>query len=234
MNNNNSNYDFPFYNYIPIKINTIGWVILLTFMFLSIFVLFTNFFNIFSDLVFVLLNITSYFIVTKTKIKELFKPIKLKDLLKVIKYTLITIIMAFIFSNIMIRFVPLSSNPMAISGGSNKDLLHFILLRVDNILQLFGEEFLAITPFLFILQISFNKFGLPRRKSIIIALLLSSIFFGLLHLPTYNWNLLQSMLLIGVVRVFLTLSYMETKNIFISFLVHFLYDTILFAVAYFL
>ncbi|XZI53017.1 CPBP family glutamic-type intramembrane protease (plasmid) [Clostridium perfringens] len=63
------------------------------------------------------------------------------------------------------------------------------------------------------------------KKSIIIDWTITSISFGLFHLPTYNWNLIQCILL-GVSTIIDFYAYIKTKNIFIVFWVHYLYDLI--------
>ena len=46
-------------------------------------------------------------------------------------------------------------------------------------------------------------------------------------LATYQWNFLQAVLAVGIVRVPFTLAYMKTKNILPAFLTHFLYDSLI-------
>lgn len=64
------------------------------------------------------------------------------------------------------------------------------------------------------------------------ALLLSSIIFGLLHLPTYQWNWLQVIFVIGLGRVIETAAYVRTKSIWASFLVHYAFDTLAFLLGF--
>jgi len=54
--------------------------------------------------------------------------------------------------------------------------------------QLLGEELMTILPFLAILTLARNLTGLARNTAIILAWLASAAAFGLVHLPTYNWN----------------------------------------------
>ena len=125
----------------------------------------------------------------------------------------------------------MSENPGVVHGSDNK-FSAFLVLTISSIFQLFGEEFLAILPFLALLQYFYLNRKKSRKKSIVLALILSSIFFGLLHLPTYNWNILQCIFVIGFARLFLTIPYIMTRNLFVSFAVHFLYDMIPFLLAF--
>ncbi|PEI92584.1 hypothetical protein CN679_10615 [Bacillus pseudomycoides] len=55
---------------------------------------------------------------------------------------------------------------------------------------------------------------------------------GAIHLPTYNWNFTQAIIGIGIARVILTYSYVKTKNIWVSFIVHVLNDWTMFGMAF--
>ncbi|WP_439487097.1 CPBP family intramembrane glutamic endopeptidase [Blastomonas fulva] len=56
------------------------------------------------------------------------------------------------------------------------------------------------------------------------AWLVSAIIFALLHLPTYNWNIVQCVVVIGSARFVLTLAYVWTKNIWVSTGAHIIND----------
>lgn len=58
--------------------------------------------------------------------------------------------------------------------------------------------------------------------------------FGLVHLPTYNWNLMQCLVVIGSARLVLTWAYVWTKNIWVSTGAHILNDWALIAPTVFL
>jgi len=49
-----------------------------------------------------------------------------------------------------------------------------------------GEEVVTLLPFLALLQLFSKGFGLGRKSAIIGAWLVSSVIFGLIHLPTYD------------------------------------------------
>ncbi|WP_081578447.1 CPBP family intramembrane glutamic endopeptidase [Peptoniphilus obesi] len=66
-----------------------------------------------------------------------------------------------------------------------------------------------------------------RNFAIFSAWILSSLLFGALHLSTYNYNFVQSIVLIGIVRLILSLAYIIRKNLWNSYLVHVLYDFII-------
>ena len=94
--------------------------------------------------------------------------------------------------------------------------------------QLFGEEIFTILPLLAILWLAVNKLHLPRRAGVTIAWILSAVIFALLHLPTYNWNVVQCLVIIGTARLILSLAYLLTKNLWVSTGAHVLNDWTLF------
>ena len=106
-------------------------------------------------------------------------------------------------------------------GQSSASLELFFLSTIP---QLLGEELLTILPFLAILQFAYARMGLSRRKAVVVAWLLSSLLFGLVHLPTYNWNWVQCIVVIGSARLVLTLAYLKTKNIWVSTGAHIIND----------
>ena len=103
-----------------------------------------------------------------------------------------------------------------------------IAFFTKTIPQLLGEEVVTILPFLALLQLFSNGFGVGRKRAIIGAWLITSILFGLIHLPTYDWNWIQCVVVIGSARMMLTLPWILTKNIWVSTGAHITNDWLLF------
>ncbi len=97
--------------------------------------------------------------------------------------------------------------------------------------QLLGEEVVTVLPFLAVLTLLTQRFGVGRRGAVVGAWLVSSLLFGLIHLPTYNWNLVQCIVVIGTARIVLTLAWILTKNIWVSTGAHIINDWLLFTLA---
>jgi membrane protease YdiL (CAAX protease family) len=91
-------------------------------------------------------------------------------------------------------------------------------------LQLLGEELITILPFLAILAFLHANAGVGRNAAVLGAWLLSAIIFGLIHLPTYDWNIVQCLVVIGSARLVLTWAYVWTKNIWVSTGAHIIND----------
>nr|WP_295077575.1 CPBP family intramembrane glutamic endopeptidase [uncultured Roseateles sp.] len=96
--------------------------------------------------------------------------------------------------------------------------------------QLFGEELITLLPFLALMQLLSVRFSVGRKGAIIGAWLISALLFGLIHLPTYDWNLVQCIAVIGSARLVLTLPWILTKNIWVSTGAHIVNDWLLFGV----
>ena len=109
--------------------------------------------------------------------------------------------------------------------------LEQVLFYLSAAPQLLGEEIFTILPFLAIMWFLFSRMNLPRTTSIVIAWLLSAFIFGAIHLPTYDWNLVQSFIVIGSARHVLLLAYIKTKNTWVSAGAHVINDWTLFTVA---
>ena len=115
-----------------------------------------------------------------------------------------------------------SSTPSARSPGLEGARLASYYAKVG--LQLLGEELITILPFLALLWYLHARAGLSRNAAVLAAWLLSAIAFGLLHLPTYDWNVVQCLVVIGSARLVLTWAYVWTKNIWVSTGAHIIND----------
>ena len=67
----------------------------------------------------------------------------------------------------------------------------------------------------------------------LLAWLLSAVPFALVHLPTYQWNVLQCLLVIGTARLVLSLANIFSRNLWISTGAHVLNDWALFGLGLF-
>ena len=111
--------------------------------------------------------------------------------------------------------------------GSNNPI--FDLLTEDNfksfflstLIQFIAEEIIFIIPFLFII----NKVKIENNIiKTILAILISSIIFGAMHLSTYDFNILQAVLIISIIRTGLSMSYVISKNLSVTYIIHIIYD----------
>jgi hypothetical protein len=101
------------------------------------------------------------------------------------------------------------------------------LFFIKTAVQLVGEEVLTILPFLALLQWLVARGGMRRAAAVFWAWLASAVLFGSVHLPTYDWNVAQCLIIIGTARLVLTLAYVKTKNLWVSSGAHILNDWVL-------
>lgn len=108
------------------------------------------------------------------------------------------------------------------------DTMGRIAFFAKTIPQLFGEELMTLLPFLALMQWFSKGLKVGRKAAVIAAWLITALGFGLLHLPTYGWNLAQCVIIIGSARLILTLPWIMTKNIWVSTGAHIINDWLLF------
>ena len=142
---------------------------------------------------------------------------------------LLYIILGLGFSFVVVVFASIAMAQMGIQGSANPifDVLtdegveRFI---VSTIIQFIAEEIIFIIPFLFVI----NKLRTKNEKlKTLAAILVSSVIFGAMHLTTYNFNILQAVLVISISRTGLSMSYVLSKNLTVTYLVHMIYDWVL-------
>lgn len=235
-NNNNNNkfnffkferkdIDFPFYNNNP-KLSIQRWIILLISVLIPLILIFLPHTGLerAEGILYFLIPFLIFGIVSSWKYDLICKKLQRNDL----KLIISLIILEFIFSiaiALIIKYIfniHAQTNPAI---GELSSLLFWIVFPF----QIFGEELLKIIPFLLLLTI-FYKISNNRKISIVISTALVLIMFGLIHLPAYK-NIFSVLLLQGLGSIFTMFGYLKTKNIFVSYLIHIIYDTITFIIA---
>lgn len=164
------------------------------------------------------LCLLSLLIVDRNFIFKIFLPFRIKDLL----YLIIGLgfsIVAVVISSIVVT-------NLGIEGATNPifDVLtpdNFKSFFVSTLIQFIAEEIIFIIPFLFVI----NKVkGKHKFLKTTLAIIVSSVIFGAMHLSTYNFNILQAVLIISIIRTGLSMSYVLSKNLSVTYLIHIIYD----------
>jgi hypothetical protein len=181
----------------------------------------------------IILPLGAFMLVVKSDWTKLFKKVRFKDVLLAFGVFFTNLIVTGIVGFIIIKFIGAESNP-AVKAIQANTMFGNIIFVLKLIPMLIGEEIMTIIPFLVILTFASKKLKLSRKTSIIISWVITAVMFGLLHLPTYNWNLVQSLLAIGSARMVLTFAYVKTKNIWVSSIAHILNDWSIFAPNFFI
>lgn len=219
--------DFPLYNDKP-HISIAKWAVMILSAILTFFLImipsdFLSEIGNFKRLLYLIIPLLGFGFAVNWKYGLICKNFKKSDL----KLIVLLFIAEFIFT-ILLAFV---LNHMDIAAQANPIISELTSVSIWFIypLQLFGEELLKIIPFIVFLTVFYN-ITKNRKMSVIIATVLTLLIFALLHLPAYE-NLISVLLLQGLCSIFTMYAYLKTKNIFVSYAIHFLIDTTVFLIA---
>lgn len=223
--------DFPFYNGKP-SVSATGWLLLVigALLYVGFCLELWNYvpgvenWPIFTTpIVGVLVLLLPLAFCSRGKLGLVIKMPKLKDMkvviLCVIGYIVFTIAMILILGAFGIVG---NGNPMS-SAAASAPLLVMLILFIS----LFAEELFKVIAMLLGMTV-FYSFTKNRKNSMILAIVFSCIIFGLIHLTTYNFNIMQCLLIIGCGAVFHLYPYIKTKNVINSYITHVLIDFLLF------
>ncbi len=98
-----------------------------------------------------------------------------------------------------------------------------LLGLIRTIPMLLGEELITIVLLLIIV----NLLG-GTRKALVIGVVISTLVFGFLHLPTYDWNFAQVIFIIAAARIPFTLASLRSNSLYTGLFIHITYDWIVF------
>lgn len=232
--------DFPYYRGSPVTISTKGWLLVAVgvvagFLALITPLPFTD--NLFTGwlrvLLFIGLPLVGLQMAAPSGWTAIFARVGAREVKLMFAFAFLNIVISFAVGSIVKAFGTVTANAgiadAAQFGGAQ--LANFF---AKVAVQLLGEELVTILPFLAILTLSHNLTGMARNTAVIVAWLASAAAFGLIHLPTYNWNLIQCLVVIGSARLVLTWAYIWSKNIWVSTGAHIINDWTLIAFTTFL
>lgn len=227
--------DLPFYDGRPVEISARGWLVVL----LGVVVGFAALvalplrdapLNFLPAILFVAIPLGALAMVAGPHWTALFGRYGIKQFGQSLGFGLLTIVVSFIAGLLLSLVVPVAANPVfdTLSALGPAGIAAFL---ARTFIQLVGEELTTMLPLLAVLWLCVSRFGLSKRTGIIIAVVVSTLWFAALHLPTYNWNIIQCLGIIGTARVVLTLSYLVTRNLWVSAGAHIINDWTLFFVS---
>ena len=220
--------DFPYYDGEPVDVAGWKWgVIVLAcvagFAALVFYPAYNDLQALVSRILFPAIPLAFFIAFTGRYWKSLFKKLRGVDYLNMVVFWLLNLGVSFGVGAIVMVLFGAKANP-ATDGLAGSGVLNIAAFYVGTGIQLFGEEVFTILPFLAIMYLLFTKAKLSRNTSMILAWLITAVWFGAAHLPTYGWNFAQAILVIGAARLVLTLAYIRTKNILVSTGAHILND----------
>lgn len=224
------NDDFPFYNESRSPFNLVNCIVLLASIAIGFFLFSYNFGGPLHPFLNVIFPLAGLIFVTRGQWTFLFRRLVGRDILLIIGTFIVNMIVTFVVGAIVVKIFGGNANPAA--EGFNGNFVDAIPFFLSTIPMLFGEELITIIPFLIVLTFAVKVLKMNRKPAIILALLVAAVLFGVYHLPTYNWNIAQAILGIGIARIVLLYPYLKTKNIWTSFIVHVMNDWTLFGIAF--
>lgn len=164
------------------------------------------------------ISLLSLLTIDKKFIKKIFLPIRAKDLLYIIIGLGFSLI-AIVISSILVQKLGIEGSNNPIFDVLTED--NFKSFFLSTLIQFIAEEIIFIIPFLFVI----NKVKIENNIiKTILAILISSIIFGAMHLSTYDFNILQAVLIISIIRTGLSMSYVISKNLSVTYIIHIIYD----------
>lgn len=228
--------DLPYYAGEPVDISPAGWLIVmasvvLAFLLLLALPLPTPPLNFIPAIVFTGLPLFALMAVSGWTPPAIFGPITGRGIAMGLGAGLVTIVVSFMVGPIVSMLFGVAANPAAISLAT-MGTLDLVLFLARTFIQLIGEEVVSILPLLGVLWLCTRKCGLSRRTGLIAAVVVSTLWFAAMHLPTYDWNVAQCVLIIGSARLVLTMTYLLTRNLWVSSIAHIANDWTLFLTAY--
>lgn len=210
------NVDFPFYNQKNLFDKNSLLIIIAT-IFIFTFLLFgpIKFHDGQQQIILFLITLIPLLMLTKANLGYFFKKLSFNDLriiiLSYIGYMVYYLIVYFLLQAIA---YPVTSSTIFFED------MNFLTMLV-YLLQVIAEEIFRIFIFLLLMYFIYD-YTKNRKKSIVISLIIMFVIFALLHVNTYNYNILQILLFQGLGSIFEYAGYLKTKNLAIPILVHML------------
>ncbi|MFZ4806390.1 MAG: CPBP family intramembrane glutamic endopeptidase [Hyphomicrobiaceae bacterium] len=227
--------DFPFYNGAPASISSGQWLFVMAMVVVGFLVLALPirwpggaFAQFIPSVLMPLIPLAALAYVAPGHWKAIFGKVGGREIKLMFGFAVLNIVVSMGVGAIVFALTTVTPNAATalLSGLGTAERILFFAKIVP---QLFGEEVITFLPFLALLQLLSKGFGFSRKAAIIGAWLISAVIFGLIHLPTYNWNLIQCIVIIGSARLILTLPWIMTKNIWVSTGAHIANDWLLLA-----
>ncbi|GGF38239.1 CPBP family intramembrane glutamic endopeptidase [Subtercola lobariae] len=220
--------DFPFYNREPVEVSTWKWIVIIVSCAIAFIVLISipqpnNYVALIPRILFPVIMLVVFALLTGGFWRSIFHKLTGWDVLNMVFFAVLNTVVALIVGGI-IRALTGAADNAATQGLAQLSPGELFSFYLGTGVQLFGEELFTILPFLAVMYWLYAKAHLSRKTAIILAWLITAVWFGAAHLPTYDWNVLQAVVGIGVARLVLTLAFIRTKNILVSTGAHILND----------
>ena len=225
--------DFPFYQENPVSLTTTHWCCLIALVGISFALLIVpipwpggELGTFIPAILFPVIPLLGLSWVSKGNAKCLFGRVGFREIKLMILFALLNIFVTFVVGSIVQITVGAHANP-AIATANELSPGGLAIFLSKTAVQLVGEEVLTIIPLLALMHWLVARAGMSRSRALFISWIATAVIFGLLHLPTYQWDFVQCVVIIGSARLVLSLAYIKTKNLWVSSGAHIINDTFL-------
>lgn len=228
--------DFPYYDGRPVQFTGAQWALLMLAVALG-FVALTAHIPLFTDrfgqfipaILFTAIPLAALAWITPAHWTALFRKVGAREVGWMLLFAALNLLITAAVGWAVVANHGAHTNP-AFAMISGKGAVDVILFFLRTLPQLLGEEIITILPMLAIMAFLHQRLKLPRVASILLAWLATGLMFGAIHLPTYSWDFLQCIVVIGCARLVLSLAYLKTKNIWVSTGAHVINDWTMFGI----
>ncbi|MCG6882315.1 MAG: CPBP family intramembrane metalloprotease [Silicimonas sp.] len=227
------NDDFPYYDGQPVPVTGVQWVIVVASVALGFYVLFqlqlmfpTGPLSFLSSIAFVAIMLGTLALFTGRHWTALFRRMRGVDWLLILLFFVLNWIVTIAAGFLVVAVFDAQPNPAGKILAAASQLDKYLFFGKSAV-QLLGEELLTVLPFLAVLTWLVAA-GVSRTVAIVIAALVASTIFAMVHLPTYQWNWGHCLVALIPVRLVLLLPYIMTKNLWVSTGVHVVNDWLIF------
>ncbi len=229
--------DFPFYDNRPIGLSGPQWLLVLAGVALAFWLLVAPWTRPapawgmwIPALLFCTVPLAALAVVAGRHWTALFHRLRGRDLLMMVGIAALNLLVTVLIGLLLNGLDHGSANP-AFKSIAEADTATRVMAFAAMVPQLLGEELLTILPLLALLWWLHTRMKLRKRTAVVLAWLLSAIPFALAHLPTYQWDLVQCLAIIGSARLVLSLAYLFSRNLWVSTGAHVLNDWTLFGIS---
>lgn len=222
--------DFPFYAGDPVGLSRGRWLVvvvacLVAFLVLIFFPRPNAAVGLVPQVLFPAIILASIAWAAGPRWTALFRRVRAADVGLMVLFAALNLAVTFAVAGLVSQIFTVSANPELASPPVGT--LDRVIAYVGSAIQLLGEELVTILPFLALLHVLTSRGTLSRNAAVVVAWIVTAVWFGALHLPTYDWNVAQALIVIGVARLVLTLAYIRTKNLWVSTGAHIINDWVL-------
>lgn len=224
--------DFPFYNGVPVAISGRRWLVVVaacavSFLMLALLPLPGLVGLWVKAIMFPAIPLAALAWAAPRRWTAVFRRVRVRDVGWMFAFAALNLVVTLLVASPIQDLIGAEPNP---AGGILQNLdtggrISFFLAIAP---QLMGEEVVTILPLLALIYALTAKLGWSRRAAVLVSWVATALLFGAIHLPTYDWNLVQCFVIIGAARLVLSGAYLWTKNLWVSTGAHIINDWVLF------